>query len=381
MGVVAGAPRPWWYAGEFRLAQDGDSIRVRDGDATFTLQGSVASALLSGGLDGPHVRAMARLDARLARFLDALRRDGLRPLTRADVLRGDQYSMLFVELTSRCNERCVHCYADAGPDRHEQLDEATLRTVISDAASLGFGAIQLTGGDPLISPHVVMAARHAKAQGIPVVEIYTNGLALTRALLEPLAAEGVRFAFSVYSHDPAVHDAITQVAGSHARTLEAIRSCVERGLVVRTGSTLFEPNRDHEPELRWMLEQLGVPRQAIAMSHIHAVGRGHYAGGDAALEHEGAHGPAMRGGGKACVSADGRVFPCIFARDLELGSVYDRSLREILADATQIEASADVGPAMAQAAERLSCGECRLRDALLRPKLVRVPLVKLRTPR
>ena len=54
--------------------------------------------------------------------------------------------MLFVELTARCNERCLHCYVDAGPTRSEALASETLRRVIEDAAALGFRALKSSRG-------------------------------------------------------------------------------------------------------------------------------------------------------------------------------------------------------------------------------------------
>ena len=44
------------------------------------------------------------------------------------LLLGDGLDLLFIELTAQCNERCLHCYAEAEPARAEEihgyLDEA-----------------------------------------------------------------------------------------------------------------------------------------------------------------------------------------------------------------------------------------------------------------
>src|SRR6187551_1440868 len=144
-------------------------------------------------------------------------------LTVADLLRGTGFRRIHVELTGRCNERCLHCYSSSSPEVGASLDLATILSIVDDAASLGFPAIQFTGGDPLLSPHLVSAAAHAKVVGFNRIEVYTNGLALRRELLDQLAEFGVTFALSVYSHDPSVHDGITQTPNSLERTLSAIR--------------------------------------------------------------------------------------------------------------------------------------------------------------
>src|SRR5262245_139747 len=176
---------------------------------------------------------MARCDPSVARLHAALQEARLQPLDRATLLRGSGYGQLFIELTARCNERCVHCYADSSPEREEALDEATVHAALADGRKLGFPRVQLTGGDPLISPLSAAAAAQASALGYQQVEIYTNRLGLAERLLAELAAQQVAFAFSFYSADPAIHDAITRTPGSQRRTLDAIARVQAAGLAAR----------------------------------------------------------------------------------------------------------------------------------------------------
>lgn len=54
--------------------------------------------------------------------------------------------LAWLELTSRCNLRCVHCYVEAGDARGEEMPTGEWARIISELAALGCGAIQLTGG-------------------------------------------------------------------------------------------------------------------------------------------------------------------------------------------------------------------------------------------
>ncbi len=309
-------------------------------------------------------------------FADALSRSTSRPLTRADVLRGGGYGQLFVELTGRCNERCTHCYADASPERTEELSFEAVAAALDDAVALGFPVVQFTGGDPLLHRGLVDLVAYARAIGMPRIEIFTNGLALGEPLLDRLAPHGVEFAFSVYSHDPGAHDAVTRVEGSHARTLRAIERCLARGLRVRVGVTLMPETQDHGPAVTALLLERGLAPDAIRLGSSRSVGRG--------IAHDpesdGNHG-ATRGGadGKACVSSNGDVYPCIFMRGHRLGNVGERSLRAILEDPSPIRALPGLDPRLASARERLSCGECRWRDALLDAPEPTASLVALRS--
>lgn len=133
---------------------------------------------------------------------------------------------VFLELVAPCNEACTHCYADASPQRAEFLSDTAISAILPDAKALGFSSVQLTGGDPLIAPGFRHALSTAHAPQFGEIEVFCNGLALTPALADEISACGARMAFSVYSHDPPVHDAITRTPKSHARTMRAIR-CVK----------------------------------------------------------------------------------------------------------------------------------------------------------
>jgi hypothetical protein len=145
------------------------------------------------------------------------------PLTRYNAVRLDGFDTLFLELLGRCNERCVHCYADSAPSVTGALDRDLVLAVIDEAAAAGFRRVQFTGGDPLLCEFLPEAVAHAAARGVAHIEIFTNGLALTPELLDQLAPHRPTFAFSFYSTDPQAHDRVTRTPGSHRRTLAAIR--------------------------------------------------------------------------------------------------------------------------------------------------------------
>src|SRR5262245_44123071 len=111
-------PVPGWSKlGPLWWSDDGSTLELRSGHESFRLSGSLREVVRHGRVDDPKFLALVKLDTRLEPVRDALRTSVARPLTRADVLRGEGYRMLFLELTSQCNERCSHCYADSGPER------------------------------------------------------------------------------------------------------------------------------------------------------------------------------------------------------------------------------------------------------------------------
>ncbi len=313
------------------------------------------------------------------------------------LLAGRRWRQLFVELTAACNERCLHCYADAGPERREALDRATAEAVVREAAALGFEVVQLTGGEALLVPFVADLVRLARSLGVPVVELYTNGLLLDEARLAELCAAGASFAFSLYGRDPAVHDAVTRVPGSQRRTLDALRRALAAGASVRVGVVATRPGDEAEALAAVELAvELGVPAEQVALEVTRGVGRGRFAGRElepAAGTARGGHGPVRDRsardrsardrsardrsarepesgpGGKAAVLPDGRVVPCIFSRALVLGRVGpEGGLARALAHPAAALADLDADQLARRLAEGVAaqtCAECRVRTALL----------------
>jgi MoaA/NifB/PqqE/SkfB family radical SAM enzyme len=367
------------------VLDDGAWLEAVDyGDGTeLELEGSLRSAVLSGQPDaGASLGVMARLDPAVGRFAEAFRKHRLVPLNRATLLEGAGFGQFFLELTARCNEQCVHCYADSSPYRTEALTRETMRSVLRDARELGFRVVQLTGGDPLVSPLCPEAAEYAAELGFPMVEVYTNGVALDGRLYERLREVGTSFAFSFYSHDAETHDAITRTPGSHARTVRAIQRVVRDGLPVRVSTVVMEQNAGQLDETQRFLQRLGVPEGALGADVQRSVGRGLHAlrsstgrtltgptGATAgAAPQGGGHAPRARGGlqGRAAVASDGTVYPCIFSRTFPLGSVYEQSLRSILTapEPVRIERKRVLEDPDGWCSQ-LSCGDCRLRASVL----------------
>jgi MoaA/NifB/PqqE/SkfB family radical SAM enzyme len=295
------------------------------------------------------------------------------PLTPYDVVRQDGFDTLFIELLGRCNERCVHCYADSAPTVTDALDRETVMSVIDQAAAAGFRRIQFTGGDPLLCEFLPEAALRAAEVGIEHREIYTNGLALSAGLLDELEAARPSFAFSFYSLDPEIHDRITRTPGSHRRTLAAIDRVVARGLRSRAAIVVMEENAAGVDELVEFLKARGVG--SVSWSRTFAVGRGTEVANSASspraigprtAESGGHSAPgARRGSGKLCVSYTGDIVPCIFQRQSVLGNVRSGvPLVDLLAASGRGPARRGL-PVSDDSRQRLQCASCRLTDAAL----------------
>jgi radical SAM/Cys-rich protein len=77
---------------------------------------------------------------------------------------------LQVNLGYTCNLSCVHCHVNAGPNRTEQMDDATIDLVLQVLREAGIGTLDLTGGAPEMNPHFRRLVRGARELGVKVMD-------------------------------------------------------------------------------------------------------------------------------------------------------------------------------------------------------------------
>ncbi len=77
---------------------------------------------------------------------------------------------LQVNLGYRCNQTCLHCHVNAGPNRTEMMDAATLALIPQVLAARGIRTLDLTGGAPELHSGFRALVQAARAQGVRVID-------------------------------------------------------------------------------------------------------------------------------------------------------------------------------------------------------------------
>ncbi len=164
-----------------------------------------------------------------------------------------------LELTNRCNERCTHCYIPEYKDDEKRL--LTLeqwKIVLQELREAGVLYLILMGGEAMLSPHFWGIAEEASRLGFSLSMI-TNGLLIKEETGKRLAEVGFSdITFSFYSLNPAVHDKMTKVYGSCARTQKAIEICLQNNIRVSVNCLLTEANINDYFELKEWCEARGL---------------------------------------------------------------------------------------------------------------------------
>ena len=77
---------------------------------------------------------------------------------------------LQVNLGYKCNQSCVHCHVNAGPNRTEMMDADMLALIPQVLAARGLRTLDLTGGAPELHDGFRSLVRAARAQGVRVID-------------------------------------------------------------------------------------------------------------------------------------------------------------------------------------------------------------------
>ena len=85
-------------------------------------------------------------------------------------LRRRPLQTLQVNLGYRCNQQCLHCHVDAGPNRTEVMSRETVGQVLAVLRTGRARTLDITGGAPELNPHFRDLVNQAHALGVRVID-------------------------------------------------------------------------------------------------------------------------------------------------------------------------------------------------------------------
>ena len=77
---------------------------------------------------------------------------------------------LQVNLGYKCNQSCLHCHVNAGPNRTEVMEWQTIEQLLTFLESSSVKTLDLTGGAPELNPHFRDFVSAARRRGLTVID-------------------------------------------------------------------------------------------------------------------------------------------------------------------------------------------------------------------
>jgi AdoMet-dependent heme synthase len=179
------------------------------------------------------------------------------------------------ETTRACDLACVHCRAEANPQRSAaELCFEEVQGLVQSVKVFGapYPLFILTGGDPAKRSDIFDIISYAREQGLRVAMTPSATPLITRDAVRRFADAGlVRLALSLDGKDAPTHDRFRGVTGSFNRALQILDWCREFGLETQIHTTVTRHVLDELPAIADMIAQRGIKLWALFL--LIAVGR------------------------------------------------------------------------------------------------------------
>jgi len=141
-------------------------------------------------------------------------------------------NQIYFYLTEGCNLACRHCWIapkyQAGEHTYPSLPLDLFRSIIEQAKPLGLSGVKLTGGEPLLHPHIheILEMIHSEELRLTVE---TNGVLCTPELAEKMAeCKGHFISVSIDGADAETHEWVRGVPGCFQAALEGVKNLAKR---------------------------------------------------------------------------------------------------------------------------------------------------------
>lgn len=172
---------------------------------------------------------------------------------------------MLAELTHRCPLGCPYCSNPIELEKAAgELDTATWKRVLSEAAAAGVLHVHLSGGEPCTRRDIVELTAHCAEAGL-YSNLITSGVGLTRDLFEALVAAGLdHIQLSIQDAEATSADRIAGYDGAFARKREVAAWTTAAGLPLTVNAVMHRANVLRAGRMVDFAVQLGARRIEVA---------------------------------------------------------------------------------------------------------------------
>jgi len=152
-----------------------------------------------------------------------------------------QLTNLHIEITSLCNERCIHCYI---PHDYKisYIEPDLFYNVLKQCKNMRVLHLILSGGEPMLHKNFCDFLKKCREYDFSV-NVLSNLTLLNDEIIKEMKQNPLlSVQVSLYSLEPAVHDEITQMKGSLEKTKNAILKLIENDIPLQISCPIMKQN-------------------------------------------------------------------------------------------------------------------------------------------
>lgn len=248
----------------------------------------------------------------------------------------------WLEITEKCNLKCVHCYGQFGEPKIEKeklLTTEEWKEIIKKLAQNDCKGIQLIGGEPTLHKEFYEILKFAYEQGIERIDVFTNATLIDENSITLLKKTNAKIRVSIYGHNAEIHEKITNQKGSFEKTKNALRLLKENNIPTTVAVIIMKENEKYIESLGHIYSGYDVIRQScVNDSREHSITQYEtlksrystkpefYTNKTTFLMNQFYN---SCWNGKIAITSTGNILPCIFARNQILGNIKTNALAEL----------------------------------------------------
>lgn len=162
-----------------------------------------------------------------------------------------QITNLHIEITSKCNEKCLHCYI---PNEHKSsfIEPKLFYDIIRQSRDLKVLHLTLSGGEPMLHPQFCDFLKKCREYDFSV-NVLSNLTVLNDNIVDELQMNpllGIQV--SLYAVKPAIHDEITQMKGSFEKTMNSILRLIDKDIPLQISCPIIKQNLNcYDEVIEW----------------------------------------------------------------------------------------------------------------------------------
>ncbi len=162
-----------------------------------------------------------------------------------------QLTNLHIEITSKCNERCLHCYIPH-ENKINHIAPDLFYDILEQCKDMRLLHLTLSGGEPMLHKQFCSFLRKCREYNFSI-NVLSNLTLLDDKIIEEMKANpllGVQV--SLYSMNPNIHDEITQMKGSFEKTKNAIFKLIDNDIPLQISCPIMKQNKDcYDDIIKW----------------------------------------------------------------------------------------------------------------------------------
>ncbi|KAA5806612.1 radical SAM protein [Thermoanaerobacterium thermosaccharolyticum] len=188
----------------------------------------------------------------------------LRKYIRGEKVKGNRIKSASIDVTYKCNFRCLHCFNSSGEHcfEKEELSEDEILGIAKQLSEFELESLCFCGGEPLLKKEAIYkAARYLKENASPKLSLnmVTNGYLMTEEIADKLKESGIKLIqISLDGYDAEAHDWLRNYKGAFDKAVEAIKIVVSKGFYVGVAYTPTKKSIKYIDKLIDFCETLGV---------------------------------------------------------------------------------------------------------------------------